>query len=184
MDDKIVICLTTSCNAAGDTFSAMTSAKHAAMTMLALTALSAPARRAGAQTAVQIVKFEVRAINRIAVSGSPTLTIHRSAGQATATTTSNGGTWSVTTNQTGAKVTASLAAPMPEGLTLSLALTAPAGATSAGLEPLSTTPVDVVTHLSQLSAANLPMTYQLAADAAGTSVSGTRAVTLTITGGA
>jgi opacity protein-like surface antigen len=162
----------------------MTSAKHFALSALALAALvagSAPA--ASAQTAVQTVKFEVLAINRIAVSGTPTLTIRANPGQTTSVT-STAATWSVTTNQTGAKVTAALAEPMPEGLTLALSLAAPAGATSTGLQPLGTTPVNVVTNVSRLSAANLAMTYQLDANVgAGTNLSGTRAVMLTITGG-
>jgi hypothetical protein len=72
---------------------------------------------------------------------------------------------------------------MPDGLTLSLALAAPQGATSPGLVPLGATPVNVVTDVSRLSAANLPMTYELEADT-GASASGERGVVLTITGGA
>lgn len=161
----------------------MTSAQYAALTILALTGLSAAPTRANGQAAAQLVKFEVQAINRIAVSGSPTLTIHRSTGTGPATATSRAGTWSVTTNQTGAKVTAALSEPMPDGLTLSLALAAPQGATSSGLVPLGATPVNVVTDVSRLSAANLPMTYELEADT-GASASGERGVVLTITGGA
>ena len=161
----------------------MTSAKYVALCALALAASLAPTQANG-QTATQTVKFEVHAINQIAVRGAPALTIHAIPGQ-TATATSNVSTWSVTTNQTGAKVTAALAAPMPSGLTLSLALTPPSGATSTGLQTLATEPVDVVTNVSRLSAADLPMTYQLQANVdAGTTLSGTRAVTLTITGGA
>lgn len=166
----------------------MTSAKHFALSALSTVALaalvagSAPAP-ASAQTAVQTVRFEVLAINRIAVSGTPTLAIRANPGQTT-TATSTVATWSVTTNQTGAKVTAALAEPMPKGLTLALSLGAPAGATSTGLQPLGTTPVNVVTNVSRLSAANLPMTYELDANVgAGTNLSGSRAVMLTITGG-
>lgn len=161
----------------------MTSAKYFALSALALVALVAGSAPANGQNAVQTVKFEVLAINRISVSGAPTLTVHAVPGQTTSTT-SNAATWSVTTNQTGAKVTAALAEPMPKGLTLALSLSAPAGATSTGLQELGTSPVDVVTNVSRLSAANLAMTYELAATVdTGTNVSGTRAVTLTITGG-
>jgi len=162
----------------------MTSAKYVALSALALAAVLAGSTPAFGQAATQTVKFQVHAINQIAVTGAPSLSIHATPGR-TATATSNASTWSVTTNQTGAKVTAALAAPMPSGLTLSLALTPPAGARSTGLQSLDTQPVDVVTDVSRLSAADLPMTYELEANVdAGTTLSGTRAVTLTITGGA
>ena len=140
---------------------------------------------AGAQTATQTVTFEVDAINQIAVTGTPSLLINTAvAGNAPTSATSSGNTWSVTTNQSGAKITASIASAMPAGLTLSANLGAPSGATSAGLKALGTTAVDMVTGITKLNASAMSLTYQLDATAlAGVVASGTRVVTYTITGG-
>ena len=150
-----------------------------------LTVVSLIGRTAMAQTSTQTVTFQVDAINQISFSGSPSLLINAAtAGSAPTSVTATGSTYSVTTNQTGAKITASIASVMPTGLTLSATLTAPAGATSAGLKSLSTTASDMVTTISKLNAASLSVTYQLdATAAAGVVVSATRVVTYTITGG-
>lgn len=138
-----------------------------------------------AQTATQTVTFQVDAINQISVSGSPTLDINTAvAGSAPTSATSSGNSWAVTTNQTGAKITGSIASNMPAGLTLSATLTAPAGATSAGKLALSSTAVDLVTTITKLNAGGLGLTYDLdATAAAGVVTSSTRLVTFTITGG-
>ena len=58
-------------------------------------------------------------------------------------------------------------------------------ATSAGLVPLSTTAVDVVSGISKLKAKSLGVSYQLdATPDAGVVPASTRVVTYTITGGA
>lgn len=151
-------------------------------TALSLLALGA----AGAQTATQTVTFQVDAVNQIAVTGAPSLTINTAtAGSGLTSATSSGNTWAITTNQTGAKITASIASAMPAGLTLSANLGAPSGATSAGLKALGVTAVDMVTGITKLSASGLSLSYQLDANAsAGVVASGTRVVTYTITGGA
>ena len=138
-----------------------------------------------AQTATQTVTFQTDAINVISVSGSPTLTINTAvAGSAPTSVTSSTNSWAVTTNQTGAKITGSIASNMPAGLTLSATLAAPAGATSAGIQALSTAAVDLVTTITKLNASSLGLTYQLDATvAAGVVTSSTRLVTFTITGG-
>jgi hypothetical protein len=140
---------------------------------------------ASAQTATQTVTFQVTAINQIAVTGSPSLVINAAAaGSAPTSVTASGNTWSVTTNQTGASITASIPTAMPVGVTLSANLTAPAGATSTGLTTLGTTAVNVVTGITKLNAASLALSYQLdATAAAGVVSSATRVVTYTITGG-
>src|SRR5438046_625588 len=87
-----------------------------------------------AQRASQTVTFRVEAIAQIAIQGSPTLTISTAeAGAAKTSVSASGGTWSVTTNQTAAKVTAELESEMPAGLTLSVRMDAPSGGSSAGL---------------------------------------------------
>lgn len=138
-----------------------------------------------AQTATQTVTFQVDAINRISVSGAPALDIITAvAGSAPTSVTSSTNSWAVTTNQTGAKITGSIASDMPAGLTLSATLAAPAGATSAGSQALSSTAVDLVTTITKLNASGLGLTYQLdATAAAGVVSSSTRLVTFTITGG-
>ena len=99
------------------------------LTIGAAVALSA-VRTASAQTATQTVTFQVTAINQVAVTGAPSLVVNTAtAGNAPTSATSSGNTWSVTTNQTGASITASIPTAMPAGLTLSANLTAPAGAT-------------------------------------------------------
>ena len=143
------------------------------------------ATTASAQTATQTVTFQVDAINLIGVTGTPSLVINSATpGSAPTSATSVGNTWAVTTNQTGAKITASIASNMPAGLTLWATMGAPAGATSAGAKSLSTTAVDMVTTITKLAASALALSYQLdATAAAGVVASTTRVVTFTITGG-
>ncbi len=156
---------------------------HTAALLLALGFTAA--RGAMAQTSTQTVTFEVDPINQIAVTGTPSLLINAaSAGNAPTSVTATGSSWAVTTNQSGAKVTASIASAMPTGVTLSVQLGAPSGATSAGLKALGTTAVDVVTGITKLNASSLALTYQLdATAAAGVVSSSTRVVTYTVTGG-
>src|SRR5215831_2932709 len=144
------------------------------------------ARIAMAQTATQTVTFQVTAINQIAIAGAaPTLIVNTAvAGSAPTSASSSGITWAVTTNQTGAKINASIPSNMPAGLTLSADLAAPAGATGAGPQALSTTAVDLVTGITKLNASGLSLTYSLdATAAAGVVASGSRVVTFTIYGG-
>ena len=139
---------------------------------------------ASAQTANQTVTFQVDAINQIAFAGSPSLTINTAtAGSAPTAATANV-TWAVTTNQTGAKITASIGSAMPAGLTLTANLAAPTGGSSAGAQSLSTTAVDLVTGITKLAEGGLGVEYSLSATpAAGVVASTTRTVTYTITGG-
>jgi hypothetical protein len=148
-----------------------------AMTLSAVNAASA-------QTATQIVTFQVTAINQISFAGSPSLTISTAtAGNNPTSATNATATWAVTTNQSNAKITASLNSDMPTGLTLWVMLGAPVGSTSIG-NSLSTTAVDLVTGITQRAQGGLVVTYSLdATPAAGVVASTTRTVTYTITGG-
>src|ERR1051326_8299677 len=97
----------------------------------------AAAASAAAETATQTVTLQSDAINQVAVTGTPSLTITAAvAGGAPTSVTSSGNTWAVTTNQTGAKITASIGSAMPTGVTLSANLSAPSGGTSVGLTAL------------------------------------------------
>ncbi len=139
-----------------------------------------------AQTATQTVTFQVDAINQVGVTGSPSLTVNTAtAGSAPTQVSSSGHTWAVTTNQTGAKITASIASNMPAGLTLQATLGVGAtGASSAGAKTLSTVAQDMVTGLTKVNATGLTLSYTLdATAAAGVVTSSSRVVTFTITGG-
>ena len=152
--------------------------------ILATLALVATASTAAAQTATQSVSFQVDAINQIAFSGSPSLVINTATAGSNPTAATANATWAVTTNQSGAKITASIGSNMPAGLDLSVNLTAPAGGSSAGAQSLSTTAVDVVTGISQLAQSAIALQYSLSATpAAGVVSSTSRTVTYTITGG-
>ena len=152
--------------------------------ILALTTAVAPVL-ASAQTATQTVTFAVNAINQISATGSPSLTVTTATAGSQPTDAIDGSsTWAVTTNQTGAKISASIPTGMPAGLTLSVNLVAPAGGTSAGLTALGTVAVDLVTSITKVAQSAMTATYHLSATAAaGVVGSGTKVVTYTISGG-
>jgi hypothetical protein len=152
--------------------------------LLALTTAVAPAL-ASAQTATQTVTFAVNAINQISATGSPSLTVTTAtAGSQPTDATDASSSWAVTTNQTGAKISASIPTAMPAGLTLSVNLLAPAGASSAGLTALGTVAVDLVTSITKVAQSGMTSTYHLSATAAaGVVGSATKVVTYTISGG-
>lgn len=152
--------------------------------ILATIAMLCAMNTASAQTATQVVTFQVNAINQISFSGSPSLTISAAvAGNDPTSVSHSTGTWAVTTNQSNAKITASINADMPAGLTLWASLGAPAGSTAIG-NSLSTTAVDLVTGITKLAQGGLQVIYSLdATPAAGVIASQSRTVTYTITGG-
>jgi len=140
---------------------------------------------ASAQTATQTLTFAINAINQIAFVGTPSLTVTTAAaGSAPTSVTNATATWAVTTNQTGAKITASIPTAMPAGLTLSASLVAPTGGLSTGFKALGVTAVDMVTGITKVAQGAMGVTYKLdATPAAGVVASATRVVTYTITGG-
>jgi hypothetical protein len=139
-----------------------------------------------AQTATQVVRFEVNAVSQIGVSGSPAPMIvsTAAAGSAPSTVTAGGTTYAVTTNESNQKITASLDLSLPDGVTLEVSLAPPAGAASAGSVSLSTAGTDVVTGISATAAAALPITYRLSATpVVMMSAPAVRTVTFTIVAG-
>jgi len=153
--------------------------------ILATAAFFAGAASLSAQTATQSVAFQVDAINQISLSGSPSLVINTASAGSNPTQASASASWAVTTNQTGAKITASINSVMPSGLTLQVNLSAPSGGSSAGAQTLSTTAVDVVTSITKLAQSGIAVGYSLdATPGAGVVSSTSRTVTYTITGGA
>src|SRR3954470_4083362 len=124
-------------------------------------AASAAAQATGSTT--QTVTLEVQAINQVAVTGTPSLTISAAvAGGAPTSVTSTGNTWAVTTNQSNAKITAAIGTAMPAGVTLSANMGAPSGSgTSAGYLSLGTTAVDLVSAITKLNETGLSLSYKL-----------------------
>lgn len=150
--------------------------------VLLLIAAAANAGKAGAQA--QTVTFAVNSVNQISFAGTPSLTVNTAtAGSDPTPATDATGSWNVTTNQSGAKISASIATAMPAGLTLNVNLAAPAGATSAGLTTLGTGAVDLVTGIVKQKGTTLGVTYELDATVVAGVVSGTKVVTYTISGG-
>jgi hypothetical protein len=150
----------------------------------ALLASSPYAAPGQTDVATATVTFEVREVNEISVSGDPgPLVVDRAqAGAPPTAAVDEGTTWSVSTNGSAMKITASLDAALPAGVTLSVSLAAPDGAAAAGLISLSPTAQDLVTQLSGVQADGLLVTYTLAATAAaGVVPRDSRIVTFTIT---
>ena len=159
-------------------------AKFAVRTAAALSLVAGMAMAAGAQT--QTVNFEVKPINQFSITSTPvTLTITTAtAGSDPSPVTDASSRWSVTTNTTGAKISASIPTDMPSGLTLGVLLAAPGGATPTA-QNLSSTAQDLVTGITKVAASSLTVTYTFSATAAaGVVAPSSRVVTYTMTPGA
>lgn len=149
-------------------------------------ALALLAGTASAQTATQVVHFQVNPVNQLGVSGSPPPMVINSAtaGSAPTSVTATGTSYAVTTNEANKKITASIDQPMPSGVTLEVSLTPPSGAASAGDMALSTAGTDLVTGISSVAASALPITYRLSATPQVQMASqASRTVTFTIVSG-
>lgn len=159
-------------------------AKFAARTVVALSLVAGLAMAAGAQT--QTVNFEVKPINQFSITSTPvTLTITTAtAGSDPTPVSDNTSVWAVTTNQTNAKISASIPTDMPAGVTLAVQLAAPAGATSTSRDLASGAAQDLVTGLTKVKGNALTVTYTLSATAAaGVIAADSRVVTYTMTPG-
>lgn len=153
--------------------------------VLPLAASVLAAGAAAAQTATQTVSYEVAAVDQISVSGSPSLVVNSATAGSALTSASASATYAITTNGDGRKITASIDSDMPTGVTLTVSMGAPTGATSAGAVTLSTTSQDVVTGISTVNESGLSITYGLSATvAAGVVPAANKTVTYTITAGA
>jgi predicted secreted Zn-dependent protease len=140
-----------------------------------------------AGTAAQTVTYAVSAINELAVTGATaSVTVNSAtAGSAPSVATDSSTSYAITTNESGRKITGSLDTSIADaGVTLSVTLAAPSGASSSK-RALSITPVDLVTGISALNESGKSITYELAAtSAAGVVTPKDKTVTLTITAGA
>lgn len=126
------------------------------------------------------------AINQLAVSGDPEAmaVATATAGSNPTAASSTSTTYSITTNQSGQKITGAVDRAMPAGTKLSLTLGAPSGASSGGQSALSTTPTDLVTGLTNVVSQGDGISYQFEATASAGSIStDTRTVVLTLTAG-
>ncbi|MGA1875949.1 MAG: hypothetical protein ACMUIA_10110 [bacterium] len=142
---------------------------------------------AEAQTATQLVTFEVQAIDAVSVSGDPGALVigGAAAGSPPTSATDSTTSYAITTNQANRRITGAIDSAMPANTTLSINLAAPiASGTSAGDVSLSTTALDLVTGINALAESARTITYTFSATpAAGVIASTSRTVTLTLTAG-
>ncbi len=140
---------------------------------------------ASAQTATSTVTYEVTAINEISLSSSTvSLTVNAATAGSAPTAATVAQTWAVTTNQTAAKVTGAINTNMPVGLTLSVTLANPTGATTAGKKALTSIAADLVTGITKLNASGLSLAWELAATSlAGVVASATKTATFSLVQG-
>lgn len=135
-----------------------------------------------ADNATQTVTFEVQAINELSNSGNPGALVvsTATAGSEPDVATDSTTTYAITTNGTSKKITASIDAPMPDGVTLKVTLGAPAGA-SANQITLGTVAVDAVTAITEVAESGKTISYELSAlVTAGVVASDSTTVTYTV----
>lgn len=147
--------------------------------VLSLTALTSDV---SAQTAT--VTYEIAGIEEMAVSGNPAALLIDNAAKLMDGVTDASTTWNVTSNRTNTKVTGGIDLAMPAGVTLTVSLTPPTGATSNGAVSLGATAAELVTGITEVQESGLVVTYGLlATPSAGVLASETRTLTFTITAG-
>ena len=138
-------------------------------------AIGATSHRLEAQTATQTVRFRVLPSSQAAIEPVKTpLSIRGS----TATDTR----FAIGTTEPNPKLLVSLVHPMPSGVALSVALTAPAGAMTTGRVVLDTIATDLLTSIPVSAETGLPVRYTLRGDAMPVRLpAGDRVVTVTYT---
>ena len=146
--------------------------RHTTQAMALLVLSTAAGRLEAQQQVTQTVRLEVIAVNR----GMATATVLPVASRATSAAAARG-TLSLTTNEANQKVTASLDRPLPAGMMLSVAISAPSGVESAGRTMLSAaTASDVVTGIPTGDTKSMPVQFVVSGGEA------TRVVTYTVVG--
>jgi acetyl esterase/lipase len=130
---------------------------------------------------------ESAAAQTISASGDPDpLTVTgTSAGLDLAGETNSATTLSITTSATNQKIVARLQSALPAGVTLTLNIAAPSGATSLGPVTLTTSDKDIVTGIPLVTSySNLAVTYALSSSVAGVPVPTTvRTVLISVVNG-
>ncbi len=135
-----------------------------------------------ANSATQTVTFEVQAINELSNSGNPGALVvsTATAGSEPDVATDSSTTYAITTNGTSKKITASIDADMPAGVTLKVTLGAPAGANATQVT-LGTVAVDAVTAITEVAESGKTISYELSAlVTAGVVASDSTTVTYTV----
>lgn len=137
---------------------------------------------ASAQTDTQTLNYDIQAVTLIETSGAVSLVVNgaTAVGGGLASDTDATATYAITNNDGAKKVQAALDLAMPTGVTLTLALQAPSGATSTGAVALTATAQDLVTGVGAVDQQGLTMTYVLGATVAAGVATGSRTVTLTV----
>lgn len=155
--------------------------------LLALVVLTTFAlQSAFAQTAAQTVTLEVKAVNKISVSGPVSLLIDDAVPGAAGlvAVSNNASSYSLTHNgSTTGKVTASINTALPTGIKLEITLVSTLG-TSKDIQDISnaTSAIDVVDNIGKGKDASQTITYNFSATPeAGTLASVAKTVTLTVT---
>ena len=132
-------------------------AKGCAAAALMAAVVASPA---AAQTSSQLVRVEIRPINRIAVAGTTTFTIPAKKPGAERVVSATA-SYAITTNEDNRRITVALDEALPEGVTLKMRMDAPTGAQAAEEIILSTTPQTAVTGISRLNARDLNIGFSL-----------------------
>jgi uncharacterized lipoprotein YbaY len=131
----------------------------------------------------QTVTLEVKAINKISVSGPVFITIDDAvAGSGPTAVSDNATTYSITHNSSATgKVTASINTALPSGIKLEITLASTIGTGSKVDISNATTAVQVVSGIAKGMDVAQPITYDFSATAAaGTLASVAKTVTLTV----
>lgn len=130
-----------------------------------------------------LLPIYLNAVNSITISGNPSaMSITTAvAGSAPTSVQNTATTYGVTTTAS-AKIIGKISSNTPTGVTLSVQLQAPTGATSAGLVSMTTTNKNLVTAIpTGISMTGLQITYQLSATSRAAPASNvSRTLTLTV----
>lgn len=146
------------------------------MTVVGAAALLCSANRLEAQTATQVVHFRVLPASRAAVEPVKTPLSTRGAGAQAETR------YAIGTSEPNRKLIVSLDRAMPRGVSLSVALTPPAGAVAPGPVALDTVATDLLTSVPVTAESGLPVRYILSADSPPAPLSADdRTITVTYT---
>lgn len=149
-------------------------ARSSATRVLGVLALLVATHRVDAQSATQVVRFSVLPASRAAVEAvtKPLSTRGPSSVQSS---------YAIATSAPNRKLVASVDRTMP-GLSLTVNLVAPAGASTRGAVTLNTTATDLLTSIPVAVGTDLPVRYSLRTDSAATTpAAGEREVTVTYT---
>ncbi|MBI4859403.1 MAG: hypothetical protein HY815_03975 [Candidatus Riflebacteria bacterium] len=152
---------------------------------IAMAALAIMARATAAcagNTAEQTIRFVVRGVSQISVSGSPAPMILETpaSGSGIRWVSDSSTRHAVTTNES-VKITGRLDGEMPEGVQLSVTLGAPSGAQARTDVPLTSGDRELITGIFKQCVAGQSITYRLSAKPVGPRViSGVKTVIFTV----